>query len=146
MVMPSDPDRPNALLTNDAALSLLDSMWAIGEKTWVIKRRLAPLIGHAPTSKEIAEAAMRFMRPRRPPIILQPSDPVKSGPTRSTFTPHNTLPDDRFDDRPLLATRPPSRTKLVKPRSHPAPAGGFSMLGGRAYPKTVLDKFKRNPK
>ena len=103
----------------DAALSLLDSLWATKTRMNIIRNRLMPLLGYDPMPLEVREKANRYAEAVEVVQEAAPAEPAKTKhiPTPIVFTTMAPAP------------RPDNRVRLVPPGTYPA--RGFSMLGGR---------------
>lgn len=106
----------------EAALTLLDTLWALDTHHAVIKRKLAPMLPFEPTYPEIREMANRA-RPKAPnesrrgpkPSIAQPQPLMEAALTR-----HLTLAPPPRPDNPV---------RRVEPGTFKA--AGFTMIGRR---------------
>lgn len=96
----------------DVALSLLDTLWALDVHVGIIRRQLTPLLGWNPSTEAVRAMAVRYQD--RPPHVRK---------TPPACRPVNGMAQSR-----PVALMP--KVEPPKPRSYPAPAGGFSMLGG----------------
>ncbi len=94
-----------------AALFLLDSLWALDIRPGVMQRRLAPLLGFAPSTQDIREMASRH---RDKPVEHAVPTSVSEEPARF----------------PLWEAKPPRKdnpVRRVKPGSCPVPKGGYRL-------------------
>lgn len=80
-------------------------MWATDTHMLVMRRRLHTLTGINYTPEEVRDAATRY----QVPAVVEPSRPAW-----------------RLERE--LPAREVEKVRLVKPKSFPAPVGGFSML------------------
>lgn len=101
------------------ALSLLDSLWGEHASMLVVRRRLHPLLGFYPSPEQVMAMVKR---PREPVAETIPQP-------RTMFEKVLTRRIERFGFGPPI--REDNVVKLVKPKTHPAPTGGFTMFGGK---------------